>query len=281
MSRIDGVTVSERRLTNVAICGAGIAGLALGIRLAGMGYKPVVFEARSEAAAGREGVFLTLAPNGANGLRAIGCYDLVKKNGIDTTGIEILNAKGKRLALADQSDHEREFGAPSITIRRGLLTEILLSQARAVGVDVRFDVRVRGVAASPAAVRLMLSDGRTHDADILVASDGLRSNVREIVFPEYPRPHYTGLIGTGGITEAKIAHTGGLMRMTFGSNAFFGYVKPAGQPRPTRSGPMLGRELPWPSKMASFSPHALRRNKTMTPHSAVMKGCAAIGSNRS
>jgi 2-polyprenyl-6-methoxyphenol hydroxylase-like FAD-dependent oxidoreductase len=230
MSRIGGVMVSEDRLTSVAICGAGIAGLALAIRLTGLGYKPVVFEARSEAAAGREGVFLTLAPNGANGLRAIGCYDIVKKNGIDTTGIEILNAKGKRLALADQSDHEREFGAPSITIRRGLLAEILLAKARAVGVNVQFNIRVTGVSTSPRSVRLALSNGGMHDSDILVAADGVRSSVREIIFPEYPKPHYTGLIGTGGITEAEIPDTGGLMRMTFGSNAFFGYVKSAGQP---------------------------------------------------
>ena len=33
-----------------------------------------------------------------------------------------------------------------------------------------------------------------------------------------------------GITEAEISDTGGLMRMTYGSNAFFGYLKPAGQP---------------------------------------------------
>ena len=165
-----------------------------------------------------------------NGLRAIGCYDAVKQNGINTTGMEILNARGKRLALADQSDHEREFGAPSITIRRGLLAKILLSQARAVGVDVRFNVRVTGGFASSTGVRLALSDRGMHDADILVAADGLRSSVREMIFPEYPKPHYTGLIGTGGITEAKIPDTDGLMRMTFGSNAFFGYLKPAGQP---------------------------------------------------
>jgi 2-polyprenyl-6-methoxyphenol hydroxylase-like FAD-dependent oxidoreductase len=230
MSRIGGMMVSEDRLTSVAICGAGIGGLALAVRLTEMGYKPVVFEARSEAAASREGVFLTLAPNGANGLRAIGCYDVVKKNGVYTTGIEILNAKGKRLALADQSDHEREFGAPSITIRRGLLAEILLAKARAVGANVRFSARVTGVSTSPRGVRLALSDGVVHHSDILVAADGLRSSVREMVFPDYPKPHYTGLIGTGGITEAEIPHTGGLMRMTFGSNAFFGYVKSAGQP---------------------------------------------------
>ena len=87
-----------------------------------------------------------------------------------------------------------------------------------------------GVAASSDRVRLALSDGASYDADILVGADGLRSSVREIVFPKYPRPHYTGLIGTGGITEAEIPDTGGLMRMTFGSNAFFGSLKPAGQP---------------------------------------------------
>jgi len=117
-------------------------------------------------------------------LRAIGCFEAVKKNGIDTTGIEILNAKGKRFALADQSDHERVFGAPSITIRRGMLAEILLAQPRATGVDARFNVRMTGVAASSDRVRLALSDGASHDADILVAADGLRSSVREMVFPQ-------------------------------------------------------------------------------------------------
>jgi hypothetical protein len=76
---------------------------------------------------------------------SIGCFEAVKKNGIDTTGIEILNAKGKRLALADQSDHERVFGAPSITTRRGMLAEILLALPRATGVDARFNVRMTGV----------------------------------------------------------------------------------------------------------------------------------------
>jgi 2-polyprenyl-6-methoxyphenol hydroxylase-like FAD-dependent oxidoreductase len=141
-----------------------------------------------------------------------------------------MNAKGKRLALADQSDHELAFGAPSITIRRGVLAEILLSRGRAAGVEVRFGTRVTDVAVSPEGVRLQLSDGASHDADILVAADGLRSGVREMVFPEYPRPHFTGLVGTGGITPAEIPDTGGVMRMTFGNNAFFGYLKPSGQP---------------------------------------------------
>jgi len=159
-----------------------------------------------------------------------GLAEAVRASGIDTTGIEIRNAKGKRLAFAAQSDHEAAFGAPSITIRRGRLAEILLARARAADVDLRFSAQVTDVAAWPDDVRLQLDDGTSHDFGILVAADGLASSVRSVVFPEYPKPHFTGLIGAGGITDAPVPDTAGVMRMTFGNNAFFGYLKAKGQP---------------------------------------------------
>jgi len=50
------------------------------------------------------------------------------------------------------------------------------------------------------------------------------------VFPDYPNPHLIGLIGTGALTDADVADTGGILRMTFGDNAFLGYVKIEGRP---------------------------------------------------
>jgi len=34
------------------------------------------------------------------------------------------------------------------------------------------------------------------EAEIAVAADGLGSGLRKTVFPEFPEPHFTGLIGT-------------------------------------------------------------------------------------
>jgi 2-polyprenyl-6-methoxyphenol hydroxylase-like FAD-dependent oxidoreductase len=224
---------SNESQSTIAICGAGIGGLTLAAKLAKMGRRTVVFEARDEGTVENEGVFLTLAPNGMNGLRTIGCFDAVRAGGIDTTGIEILNAKGKRLGLADQSDHERAFGAPSVTIGRGALAAILLAAARKAGADVRLGLRVSEVVERPNGVRLGLCDGSWFDSGVVVAADGLRSRVREVVFPEVPSPHFTGLIGTGGMTEVPAGYlpdTGGVMRMTFGANAFFGYMKAADRP---------------------------------------------------
>jgi 2-polyprenyl-6-methoxyphenol hydroxylase-like FAD-dependent oxidoreductase len=209
----------------VTIVGAGVGGLSLAIRLTEMGYPVVILEARDEDSTTAEGAFLTLAPNGMNGLRALSCFEAVRNAGVNTVGIEIMNARGKELGFADQRDHEQAFGAPSVTLGRGALTRLLLARARAAGADVRFGARVAAVDANLDGVTVGLSDGATLECDLLVAADGLRSSVRALVFPDYPPPKYTGLIGTGGIVNSPVPSTDGVMRMTFGNKAFFGYIK--------------------------------------------------------
>jgi 2-polyprenyl-6-methoxyphenol hydroxylase-like FAD-dependent oxidoreductase len=220
-----------RLVRRIAVCGAGVAGLTLAVRLARLGFEVTVFEARDEAALETDGVFLTLAPNGMNGLRCIDLHQELEANGIATTAIEILDERGRRLALVDQSDHETVFGAHSITIRRGRLAKLLLLRARAEGVAVRLGQRVVAVSQTSSGLAIEIGDGDEMRFDLLAACDGLRSRVRELVFPEFPKPRFTGLVGTGGFVDApQVPATGGTMRMTFGREAFFGYIKADAQP---------------------------------------------------
>ncbi|TIX86817.1 FAD-dependent monooxygenase [Rhizobium sp. P44RR-XXIV] len=214
----------------IGICGAGIGGLVLALRLAKLGFRPNLFEARSREAALSEGEFLTLAPNGMNGLRAVDCCDEVLRAGLETKAIELCNARGRRLALVDQSDHRSTFGAPSVTVKRGTLARILIEQCEARGIAVQFDRRISGVESRIHSVSLNFADAASLSVGLLVAADGLRSQVRSQVFPDFPAPHFTGLIGAGGIVAADIPATDGLMRMTFGEKAFFGYIKTASYP---------------------------------------------------
>ncbi|MBB3569485.1 FAD-dependent monooxygenase [Rhizobium sp. BK491] len=234
MCPIDDPAATMNRATNseatIGICGAGIGGLVLALRLARLGFHPVLFEARSKEAALSEGEFLTLASNGMNGLRAVDCYEEVLREGLETRAIELCNARGKRLALVDQSDHLAAFGTPAVTIRRAVLTGILIEKCQAEGITIQFGRRVTKVDNHAHAVTLNFSEGVGLAVDLLVAADGLRSFVRTQIFPDYPQPQFTGLIGTGGIVDADIPATDGVMRMTFGEKAFFGYIKTASRP---------------------------------------------------
>lgn len=222
--------MTEPSHLRIAIVGAGIGGLVLGAALALRGLKPVVFEARSEEGITTEGLFLTVAPNGMNGLRAIDAMDEVRVKGIDMTGLEILNAAGRRIGFIDQSSFETRFGAPSCTLTRGELVAVLLARARSVGVEVRFESAVAAISDTGNEVSLTDSGGRTEMFDAVVAADGVRSKVRELAFPDFPMPTFTGQVGTGGVIDAPVPDTNGVMRMTFGEKAFFGYIKAQGRP---------------------------------------------------
>jgi 2-polyprenyl-6-methoxyphenol hydroxylase-like FAD-dependent oxidoreductase len=102
---------------------------------------------------------------------------------------------------------------------------LLLTAAKRAGVDCRLGCPLLGLTEDDEGVTLTIPGG-IERFDCVVGADGLRSSVRRLAMPDLPGPVYNGLVGTGGIVDLpQIAPTGGLMRMTFGRSAFFGYIK--------------------------------------------------------
>ena len=93
--------------------------------------------------------------------------------------------------------------------------------------------------------------------DLVAAADGLSSVVRTSIFPAAPRPHYGGLVGTGGIDDVPgAAATDGVTHMTFGRHAFFGYQKAGdGAVHWFNSFPMAERDLGEVDDPAAFTAH--------------------------
>jgi 2-polyprenyl-6-methoxyphenol hydroxylase-like FAD-dependent oxidoreductase len=226
MSRIEALNATPNsNRPRIAIAGAGIGGLALALALVQRGFAPVVFERRSEAAITGDGLFLTLAPNGLNALRGLGLAEAVLARGLSTEGLAIYNERGRELGLIDYRGHGAAFGAPSATVRRGDLAAVLLGAARAAGIALHLEGPITGIEEGADGVTVSTGE-ESAGFDMLVASDGLRSTVRRLVFPDLPEPVYSGLVGNGGVIDVpEVPATNGIMRMTFGREAFFGYLK--------------------------------------------------------
>ncbi len=245
------------RSSTIAICGGGIGGLATALALKRAGFAPEVFERHAPQQLREEGLFLTLAPNGCNGLRALGLLDQVMAAGLPTRGIAVFNEAGKRLTLVDYGSQGEKYGAGSITLRRGALAGVLLDAAQAAGIVIHHGAPIADIAQDEEGV-VLEANGERQRFTLALACDGLRSTVRRLVFPDLPAPRYSGLIGTGGFADAPgVGETDGIMNMVFGHRGFFGYIKqgsgpvywfnsfpaPESQAGPVRDGAAFARQL--------------------------------------
>ena len=155
---------------DVAIAGAGPAGLALAIHCARRGLGTVVLErgALPRDKACGEG----LMPRGVKQLRALGV--VARLGEADAHPFE-----GIRYAQEGGDCAEARFprGAKGLGIRRVALSAAMLAEARAAGAEVRERCGVRGFEVREGGVAVALDEGELR-ARMLVAADGLLSPLR-------------------------------------------------------------------------------------------------------
>ena len=77
-------------------------------------------------------------------------------------------------------------------IMRPVLHEIMSQRVRASGATVTLGVKPVGYGQSDGAVEVEFSDGRRENYDLAVAADGIFSETRELLFPDAPKPQFTG-----------------------------------------------------------------------------------------
>lgn len=75
---------------------------------------------------------------------------------------------------------------------------------------------------------MTFENGHKIVGDLLVGADGPHSRTRRALGPKAPEPHYPGLLDAGGFTDGPVepgpAPPPGVMQMSFGRKAFFGWA---------------------------------------------------------
>ena len=207
------------------IIGGGVAGPVLALFLKSSDFDVQVFEASSGP--NDTGGALGLAPNGMNVLAAAGVVEQVRDASVTGSEWAFENQYGKLLACMSGGDPAR-YGQPSVMITRAALHRAIVEHAETQAIPINYNKRLVNIEDIPNhPIVAHFADGTSAEGDFIVGADGIRSQVRQLVMPEAPKPSYTGMLAPGGFSPCL--NTGVTPRsdqrvhFIFGQNGFFGY----------------------------------------------------------
>lgn len=210
------------RKRHALVIGAGIAGPVVAMALQRAGIDATVYEAYPGPAE-HAGLFLNVASNGLDALRALDIDLAALVDGFPMPELAMWSGTGKRLGTVANGIKLAD-GTVSLCVRRGDLQRALAAEALRRGIPIVYGKRLAGFQPSDGGVAARFADGSEARGDVLVGADGIHSATRRLLAPAV-RPAYTGLLSIGGYARcADIAPTPNTQHLVFGRRAFFGYL---------------------------------------------------------
>lgn len=190
----------------IAIIGGGLAGLAAAAALAKFGFAAEVFEAAPKL--GEIGAGVNVSPQAIRVLRAIGAGEEIAAAAYVTPGVLTRDMhSGATLAYRDHANVEARFGAPVCSFHRADLLDAL-----ARGVErgcIHLGHRLIAIEEATAGVALRFANGVTHHAELVLAADGIHSQIRRALYGD-DHPSYTGQMVWRALIPGTAALTGAL-----------------------------------------------------------------------
>lgn len=174
------------------ICGAGIAGCCAAIALARAGWAVTVVEKQAAWRFQSSGIFVY--SNGLAHFHALDVMEAMVAAGFPISDGRNLYLEADGTPLFETVYPGRFAGldvVPILGIRRAEMHRVLSARLSQLGVTLTLGCTVQALEPRQDGVRAALSDGREVDADLLLGADGIRSRVRQLLWPEV-QPRYSG-----------------------------------------------------------------------------------------
>lgn len=192
------------------VVGAGIGGLAAAVGLRRAGWDVTVLERAAQL--GEVGAGLSLWSNALSALEWLELAAPLRAHGTMTDGGGLRTSGGGWLLRSPALQPGEEPPVSLLMVHRADLHQELLAGLPA-GV-VRTGSTVTGLdpgsAAGPARVAYTDAAGQQLlEADVVVGADGLRSPVRQLLWPDALPPAYVGLTAWRGVTDQRFALAAG------------------------------------------------------------------------
>jgi 2-polyprenyl-6-methoxyphenol hydroxylase-like FAD-dependent oxidoreductase len=124
--------------------------------------------------------------------KTLGIVEQFLEHGNGSDGISLCAPPGMEIAQLPTP----RLAGPDLpgggAIMRPALAKILAEATRASGVKVRLGCTFAAIQQDDDGVDVTFTDGQRQRYDVVIGADGLNSKLREAVFPDAPKPRYTG-----------------------------------------------------------------------------------------
>jgi salicylate hydroxylase len=191
------------------VVGGGIGGLTAALALARRGRAVHVLE-KAEAFT-EIGAGLQLAPNATRVLAELGVMEALGAHAVFPARLLWMDALAEKpITSVDLgAPFRKHFGHPYLVMHRGDLLAALLAACRQSGrVTLEASREVVAVEDLGDAARARCANGDTFETELLIAADGLWSNIRRMLHPDEPsRVPYVAYRGTMPINQISV-HAG-------------------------------------------------------------------------
>jgi 2-polyprenyl-6-methoxyphenol hydroxylase-like FAD-dependent oxidoreductase len=161
------------------IIGGGIGGLMTGITLINKGLEIEIYERAPEIAEVGAGIWM--APNALNILKKYGLAEKVISEGKSLRKALIQDLHGYTVLENNFEKLSSQYGFTTTAIHRGRLQKILYDEIPKNKIFTNKECM--GVLARENNIEANFADGTSASGDILIAADGIHSNIRRQLYP--------------------------------------------------------------------------------------------------
>jgi 2-polyprenyl-6-methoxyphenol hydroxylase-like FAD-dependent oxidoreductase len=177
-------------VSKVLIVGGGIGGLALSIGLRRADIDVDVVEIRQQWAIYHVGIIAQ--SNLVRAMVALGIADDCVAAGFSYSGVRFCDAGGRVLSETPGVKLAGPDYPAYLGLTRPALHKVLFAASKQAGTLVRLGVTIADLAQSDTKAAVKFTDGSSGKYDLVVGADGVRSQVRTMVFGEQLKPRFTG-----------------------------------------------------------------------------------------
>ena len=172
------------------IIGGGFSGMAAAIELRKQGVDVDLIEI--DAGWRSYGAGISLGGATLRAFRQLGILDAFLREGNGGDGVKLFLGNGQPIGELPTPRLAGPDTPGGGAIMRPVLARIMADATRASGTQVYLGVGFESIEQDAEGVTVQFTDGRTGRYDLVVGADGLYSTTRQKVFPDAPKPKYSG-----------------------------------------------------------------------------------------